>query len=1002
MGDSAVRYRAFISYSQRDKTIARRLQRRLESYRIPKGVEAAVGADRRLGRLFRDDEELGAAADLGATLRAAIEDAESLIVVCSPHAARSRWVDAEIEHFRKTGRGDRIFAVIVAGTPNAPDPEAECLPPSLRASALAGAVEPLALDVRKEPSARLKARLAAGLLGVSFDQLWRRDRRRARARSAGLAAVAAAGLVVLAAGAAALRFVQLRQQEAERHTTFADAAQRALDASNPALAARLILAMARPTPWSPPLSTDAHLTLRLASERLTGLPEFLGHRGPVETITFSPDGVWLATTSEDRTARIWEAATGRQIAVLEHEDTPQGAVFTEDGKELVTSTGGRLHVWRAGDGSHAGEFDIEGFLGSLAWARREADGTLTLGGGGYLPTRAGDVAASNQRGIVGLWSAHAGGAGPLAGRHVATSVGSHCVQGRERCVFRPTRTTLAVATFSQEAPTPLFEPAVGPYLFEAALSRDGSLLAFDNGDMNIWRLDPDPTELVVSDEIASVSFLAFSLRGDFVAYVDDDDSFARNSVFLWRWSENAPAPIRLARDLGRTITSLAVSPDGQMIVTGDEAGRVIAVPTRIAKDLDNPQPVAGVTLEAAFSPDGTRFVLAPEEGGLELYDSATGTALAVSLSEAEVYHLAFSPDGTKIAGLANGAWSAGDPENALIVFDARTLERLATRAPPHAEGVDASDSFEAFSFSEDSERVAAGTFGGAIHVFRTSDWQVERTLILPERADHDDVRAVRGLVYINDGQRLIAGYEGGPSLIWTLETGTHLAVEGDIPGVRFLASPDDSKVVALSRENAISVIDIATAKAVFESDRDYSGAAVDTIRMRAAVGDYDHVKILDLANGKEVRRLALDGYDRSLDPEHLAFSADGRLLAVSGSYGDIVLFDVETGEEQALATSEGVGGLVFNADGSALLIAGYDWATPAPTYLWNMSRIRGGDIAVTQLWQDLCASGGALHGAMRRLSTGDISYAPALAGRLGENVCEPDGDWFAQFFGLSS
>src|SRR6516165_4696892 len=89
--EKAWRYRAFISYSQRDKPEASKLHRWLETYRAPRGVHAAaLGPSRKLGRFFRDDEEMGAAADLGATLRAAIEESESLLVVCSPHSAQSK------------------------------------------------------------------------------------------------------------------------------------------------------------------------------------------------------------------------------------------------------------------------------------------------------------------------------------------------------------------------------------------------------------------------------------------------------------------------------------------------------------------------------------------------------------------------------------------------------------------------------------------------------------------------------------------------------------------------------------------------------------------------------------------------------------------------------------------------------------------------------------------------------------------------------------------------
>jgi hypothetical protein len=209
MTDSTVhRYRAFISYSQRDKHHAKRLHSSLETYRVPKGIEAHLQPNRRLGRFFRDDDEMGASTDLDATLRGAVEDSENLIVVCSPNAARSKWVNAEVAHFKSTGRGDRIFAVIVDGTPNSGDPESECFPPALHFEVTAGEPmaerhgEPLGVDLRKERFARARIRLAAGLMGISFDSLWQREKRRtAKRRSiAGLATLLlAAAIVILSA-----------------------------------------------------------------------------------------------------------------------------------------------------------------------------------------------------------------------------------------------------------------------------------------------------------------------------------------------------------------------------------------------------------------------------------------------------------------------------------------------------------------------------------------------------------------------------------------------------------------------------------------------------------------------------------------------------------------------------------------------------------------------------------------------------------------------------------
>jgi len=187
-------YRAFISYSQRDGAFARRLHKALEMYQVPRGV-GTTGVDektRKLGRFFRDDDEMAAATDLGAALRGAIADAESLVVICSPRAAQSRWVNEEIIHFKRTGRADRIFAVIIDGEPNAP-PERqseECFPPALRfaidaqGNLTAQPTEPLGLNIQREPFNRLVVRLAAGLLRTPFDALWKREQRRSQARIA--------------------------------------------------------------------------------------------------------------------------------------------------------------------------------------------------------------------------------------------------------------------------------------------------------------------------------------------------------------------------------------------------------------------------------------------------------------------------------------------------------------------------------------------------------------------------------------------------------------------------------------------------------------------------------------------------------------------------------------------------------------------------------------------------------------------------------------------------
>jgi tetratricopeptide (TPR) repeat protein len=210
-----------LSYSHADRTWAAWLHRALEAYSVPSHL-VARGAPRHLRPVFRDREELASAADLGSKIEAALADSAALVVVCSPGAARSRWVNAEVEYFQRLGRPDRIFCIAIGGEPNAArrglDPSLENLPPSLRAEA---GFEPLAADARKGADGRRGAllKLIAGLIGVDLDVLRRRDLQRRNRRLAWLTAASIAGVILTTTLAVA---ALLAREEAEANAARAE------------------------------------------------------------------------------------------------------------------------------------------------------------------------------------------------------------------------------------------------------------------------------------------------------------------------------------------------------------------------------------------------------------------------------------------------------------------------------------------------------------------------------------------------------------------------------------------------------------------------------------------------------------------------------------------------------------------------------------------------------------------------------------------------------------
>lgn len=115
------RYMAFLSYSHQDAETAEWLHEALEEFKVPPrlvGQLTELGAvPKKLTPIFRDRHELAAAPDLGDEIEEAIAGSRFLIVLCSPAAAKSRWIDEEIACFKRLHEEDLILAAIVDGEP---------------------------------------------------------------------------------------------------------------------------------------------------------------------------------------------------------------------------------------------------------------------------------------------------------------------------------------------------------------------------------------------------------------------------------------------------------------------------------------------------------------------------------------------------------------------------------------------------------------------------------------------------------------------------------------------------------------------------------------------------------------------------------------------------------------------------------------------------------------------------------------------------------------------
>ncbi|HEX6913240.1 MAG TPA: TIR domain-containing protein [Longimicrobium sp.] len=349
------RYAAFISYRhvEPDAGWARWLHRAIEEYRVPAQL-VARGAPPRLGSVFRDEEELAASHSLSTSIEAALEQSRWLIVVCSPRAPGSRWVNEEVLRFRQLGRGDRILALLIEGEPEA------AFPPALRDAS----PEPLAADARpgageslRRARADARLRLLAPLLECRYDDLRQREGERQRRRLVRLAMLLA-GLLVLVAGLAAAALVQGRRAERGERNARAQAlaAQAQLEAQATETAReigttgyqRAVLLALESLALEP--TTQGDEALRRAVALLAGRPQPLRLADGGEVAAVAPGGAWLAGT-RDSLLLLWRTGDTVPAAAVPVRDGEAGTVYV-DAPRAVFSPDGRLLATLANDSIH--------------------------------------------------------------------------------------------------------------------------------------------------------------------------------------------------------------------------------------------------------------------------------------------------------------------------------------------------------------------------------------------------------------------------------------------------------------------------------------------------------------------------------------------------------------------------------------------------------------------------------------------------------------------------
>src|SRR5579871_2725507 len=413
-----------------------------------------------------------------------------------------------------------------------------------------------------------------------------------------------------------------------------------------------------------PYASEAECALSNALQQLRELCVLHGH--PVESATFSPDGRRVLTGSRDGTARLWDASSGDEIAVLRgHEGSVSSVAFSPDGGRVVTTSyDGTARIWDIATSKEI--MVLGGHEPSANAAALSLDGgrALTVN----LTARLWDTVNGNE--IAALHRLVSSAMFSPDGRRVLTASMDmtarlwDAANGEQLAVLHGHQARLASAAFgpdgqrvvtaSGDKTARLWDAASGQELAvlrghqdavqSAVFSSDGRCIATASADKTarLWDAASGQELAVLRGHEAAVNWVAFSSDTGRVMTSSSDDGAAR----LWDATNGKELAV-LRGHQGRVVDAMFGSDARQILtVSRDETARLwdAAYRREIAVLLAHEDAVSS----SAFSPDG-RYVVTTCKKTAPLWDAANGTKLAVLAGhEDNVNSAAFSPDGRRL------------------------------------------------------------------------------------------------------------------------------------------------------------------------------------------------------------------------------------------------------------------------------------------------------------------------------------------------------------------
>jgi WD40 repeat protein/serine/threonine protein kinase len=716
-------------------------------------------------------------------------------------------------------------------------------------------------------------------------------------------------------------------------------------------------------PWILSVLTEENFPLPVTPYTRLGKA---GGTNTARSVRFSPDGRAFVTSSRNRTAQVWDAATGAALTgPLPHEGELRWADFSPDGR-LVVSCGDdkTARVWDARTGQPAGpplRHDA-----SVFHAEFSPDGALLVTG--------------SSDGRVKVWDTRAEWALVTdAPRHAGEIRAVHFSPDGKRIVTASKDTTARLWDARTGAPltpplahpnavmTALFSPDGRRILTQSGFyirmwnAGDGAQLwsaKVDRSDVNDVSFSPDGTRLATCGagvyqvrlwDAATGAPLGEPMPHEnapqFARFsADGQRLFTSSGTYCWAWDAHSGA--RLSQSLrfpGSNINRiLDLSPDGRRLVTASQGGGAMvwnvetgAAQTAFVKD-------GTYVRVAAFTRDGLRFVTASASRSARLWDARTLAALGEPMPlDGLVAAVVFSADGRRLA--------TASEQGTARIWDGETGRPL---TPPLRLG----ERFRALHFSPEGHLLATMDTHGKVRIWN-AETGAEDGAPLTESAKYMGSSDSR-LVFSPDGRLLAACDDARGTTVWELPARRVLFDPAKYLYARAAEfSPDSQRLVLASLTSGARLIEPRTGKLLVPPlmhEGSVNGAHFSPDGQRVLTQSSDGaVKVWDAATGK----LLAGPMQPGGQPHSCEFSPDGRRVLIASRLGFTQVWDADSAQPLTgmHRTNGAINSAVFSPAGARVLIADSGsraslWETPtvptpAPAWLADLAEA----VAVTRV-----------------------------------------------------